>query len=205
MSKGTGITVNTAPFRASYANIFQSRMNTLSNKEEYSVTALFKKGADISALQKAAEAAIIERWGTDKTKWPKNLRSPFRKHEEREKDGVLPDGHEEGGTFVTFKTAASPRHPGPFVIDRDGRTRITVDDQHRIYSGCWLIANVTAGAYPKKGVTGIQPGVTFYLNGIQFVRDDDPLSGRPPVEKAFSPVEGFEESEGASSLFGELT
>ena len=206
--KTIGTTVNTPEFRASYVNVFAARMNTLSNKMEYSVTALFPKGAKITALEKACEAAVMQRWGSDKTKWPKNLRSPFRKQEEREKDGELPAGHEAGAVFVTFKTNENPRMPRPGVFDQRNK-RIEEVDQSKIYSGCWLVANVTAGAYPKKGVTGIAPGVTFYLNGVQLVRDDEPLSGRPSVEKSFAPIEGFESddaaSEGAGGLFNSLT
>ena len=206
MEKPASTTVNSPEFRASYVNVFQAKMNTLSNKMEYSVTALFKKGADLTPLMKACESAMIQRWGPDKSKWPANIRSPFRKQEERAKEGELPAGHEKGAIFCTFKTAENPRQPKPGVFDQRNK-KIEEVDQHRIYSGCWMIANVTAAAYPKKGVTGISPGVSFYLNGVQLVRDDDPISGRPQVEKAFAPIEGFEDTEeqGAGSLFNSLT
>lgn len=209
MTKGIGTTVNTPEFRGCYLTVFEPKLNTLNGKMQYSVTALFKKGQDLKAMQDAAQAACVQRWGSDKAKWPKNIRSPFRDQAEKEKEGELPAGHVAGAAFVTFSTNENPRSPKPAVFDQRNK-RIEPADCHRVTSGFWFIANVTAGCYPSKKDEGkgISPGVKFYLNGLQLVREDEPLSGRPNVEKAFAPVEGFSEdvaAEGAGGLFNSLT
>lgn len=212
-------TGNTPAFRASYTNLFEPKPNKLKPTKdhpegapEYSVTALFKPGEDLKKLETMVMAAIQERYGDDQSKWPKTpdgklaLRLPFRLQDEKKNDkGELPSGHAVGGIFCTFKTGANPKIPAPKVFDQRNQ-QITIADQTKVYSGCWLMANVTAGVYPKKGVNGIPPGVTFYLNGVQLVRDDDPISGRPNVEQAFAPIEGVEGSPAAATnLFGSLT
>lgn len=188
-------TVNTPPFRGSYLNLFTAKKNDLNGKMQFSAMALFKKGEKLTVLENAAKAAIQERWGDDPTKWPKGMRNPFRDQAEREKEGVMPDGHEAGAIFMTFSTDEKPGQPGPAIFDQANQ-RVTAADQTRVYSGCWLQANVTAAAYPSKNskVQNIKPGVAFYLNAVQLVKDDTPLGNRPNVENAFAPIEGAAEA-----------
>lgn len=212
------MTVNSPAFRASYINIFEPKPNQLKKtaahpdgEPQFSVTALFKKGEDLKVLQGAVMAAIQDRYGDDQSKWPKKpdgslaLRLPFRLQDEKEKEGVMPAGHEKGAVFCTFSTNVNPRIPPPKVYDQFAKP-IGISDQTKVYSGCWLIANVTAGVYPKKGVSGIAPGVKFYLNGAQLFKDDEPISGRPSVETAFAPVDGAGDGApmAATNLFGSL-
>lgn len=166
----------TPKFRASYANVFRPQKNNLNDKMEYSVVAIFPKGTDLAPLTAAVKAAAEEKWGTDKTKWPKNLRSPIRKNEEREKDGKLPDGYEPGGYFITLK---STQRPG--LVDGN---RQAIIDETGFYSGCWARAQVRPFAYLQKG----NAGVSFGLQNLQKMADGDPLSGRQRAEDAFEPV-----------------
>lgn len=164
-------TVMTPEFRVSYPNIFEPKLNELSGKMEYSLVALFTKGADLSALKKAAEAAIVEKWGADKTKWPKNLRSPFRDQGEKESDGYVP-----GAIFVTLK---SNQKPG--VVDANVQPII---DPSQIYAGCYGRATVRAYAYSNKG----NNGVAFGLQNFQKTRDGESLTGRLKPEQEFQPL-----------------
>lgn len=176
-------TVITPEFRVSYPNVFKAKMNTLSEKEEFSLVALFDADADLSELKKAAKDAIIKKWGADKDEWPENLKSPFRKQEERGKkvDGkkVLPNGYEEGGIFINLK---SKQRPG--VVAADGQTHIY--EETDFYAGCYARASIRAYAYDAKG----NRGVAFGLNNLQKVRDGDPLGGRMKAEDEFAPVKG---------------
>lgn len=186
--------VVTPEFRASFPNLLQPRLNDLNGKEEYSVMALFKKGEDLSALEAAAKAAIEKKWGTDKKKWPKNLRSPFRMQEEKEKEGAdgettLPDGMEEGAVFLNIK---SQKRPG--VVDQNVSP---VMDESKIYPGIWLRAEINAYPYDQKG----NKGVAFGLNHVQIVRDDEPLGNASTPESAFAPIEGAANNTDASELF----
>jgi hypothetical protein len=172
--------VNTPIFRVSYPNVFKPAFNKLNNKEEFSVVALFKKGEDLTKLKQAAQAAIEKKWGTDKTKWPKNLRSPFRDQAERAKDvdgkRILPAGHEEGAIFLNLK---SSQRPG--VVDQQVQAII---NESEFYSGCYAIASVNAYAYSQLG----NNGVSFGLGNLQKVKDGEPLGNRARPEADFAPI-----------------
>lgn len=177
----------TPEFRASYCRVFRPKLNDLNQKNEYSVVAIFGPKADLSPLLKAIGAAAAEKFGEDKSKWPKNLRNPVRKNEEREKDGKLPDGYEPGGHFITLK---SEQRPG--LVDENLQAII---DETKVYSGCYMRAQVRPFAYQQKG----NAGVSFGLQNLQFLRDGDPLSGRQKAEDAFEPVAGAAKAGGESS------
>lgn len=175
----------TPPFRASYPVLFQPRENKLNKQMEYSVVALFPKDAVLNELKVAATEAIEKKWGKDQTKWPTNLRSPFRDQGEKAKvdpatgKKVLPEGHEEGAKFLTLK---SKKRPGI----RDASNKIEIADETEVYAGCWVRALVNAYAYSHAG----NNGVSFELIGVQKVKDGESLSGRARPEDAFAPVEG---------------
>src|SRR6185312_14970499 len=190
--------VITPEFRVSYANVFQPKTNDLNGKKEYSVVAIFAKGADLSALKKAATDALAEKFGADKAKWPKPLRSPFRECRERWKneDGkqVIPAGYEEGdAVFISFKATEAYR---PGVVDQNVKDIIEPKD---FYSGCYSRASVRPFVYDNKG----NRGVSFGLNHVQKVRDGEPLGGTSRPTDDFKPVEGAASSGGAAdSVFG---
>lgn len=174
----------TPKFRASYANVFQAKKNDLSDKMEYSIVALFPKGADLSALKAAAAEAVKAKWGG---KPPKNLRSPFRTEKQ---DGSLPDGLEEGAIFMNFKSAQKPG-----LIDASNQDIL---DPVEFYSGCFARASVRAYVYDNKG----NSGVSFGLQNIQKLADGEPLGGvRVKASDEFEPVAGAVSSGDASGLF----
>ena len=175
--------VMTPNFRASYPKLFKAEVNKLSGKQEYSVVALFKKGEDLSALKKAAEACIIEKLGADKSKWPKNLRSPFRDQADKMKDGEMPEGHEEGAIFMNLKTQQKPG-----VVDQNVQPML---DESELYAGCVCRATVRPYYYDQAG----NRGVAFGLQNVQKVADGEPLGGsRASATAEFAPVEGVEEA-----------
>lgn len=170
--------VLTPQFRVSYAKVFRPEKNSLNDKMEYSLVAIFPPKADLTTLTKSITDAATEEWGADKAKWPKNLRNPIRKNEEREKDGKLPDGYEPGGHFITLK---STQRPG--LVDANLQAII---DETQFYSGCFARAQVRPFAYLQKG----NAGVSFGLQNLQKMADGDPLSGRQKAEDAFEAVAG---------------
>lgn len=180
----------TPEFRVSYPNVFKPKRNELNGKDEYSMVALFPKGADLKTLKEACQKAIVDKWGPDKAKWPNNLRTPFRLQEERAKDvdgkRILPAGHEEGAVFINLK---SSQRPG--IVDQNVQDIINESD---FYAGCWARASINAYAYDQKG----NRGVAFGLNNVQKTRDDDPLGNRAKPEQDFAPVE-MEQTEAAST------
>jgi hypothetical protein len=168
--------VTTPVFRVSFPSVFKPRKNDLNGKDEFSVMALFEKGANLDALKKAAEAAIIKKWGSDQSKWPKGMKTPFRDQAEKAKDGKLPDGMAEGAIFMTFKSTNRPT-----VVDQNLQEIL---EPSKFYAGCYARASIGAYAYDQKG----NRGVSFGLNHLQLVKDGEPLSGRPSVESAFTAV-----------------
>lgn len=170
----------TPEFRVSFPVVFQPKRNEMNGKDEYSVVALFSKADDLSKLRAAAMEALVTKFGADKTKWPRNLRSPFRDQAERAKNGALPEGYEEGAIFITLRTT---RQPG--LIDG---TRQKIIDPTAFYAGCFARASVSCFAYNTKG----NAGVSFGLNNIQKTKDGDPLSGRRKAEDEFEAIAGTE-------------
>lgn len=190
--------VITPEFRVSFPSLFTATLPKdaeAGQKPKFSVTMLFAKDADLTALKKAAEQAIIEKWGADKAKWPKNMRSPFRKQEEMtDKEGKMRDGCVEGAIFIRA-SANQDRKPG--VVGPNPKVKI--EDESEVYAGCYGRAQVRAFAYDTKG----NRGVSFGLQNFQKTRDGEPIGGRTRAEDAFEPVAGAEGSGGdADSVFG---
>jgi hypothetical protein len=196
-------TLLTPPFTVSYPKVFKKEVNKLSGKEEYSLLAVFEPGTDLTPLKKAMEAACAKKFGEDKSKWPKGIRSPIRKNEEKErideKTGKtsLPQGMKPGGFFITMKNEKEK----PGVFDRANQPIVDPAD---FYAGCIAHAVVNLSAYNKGGGAG----VSVYLQHVQKIKEGEPLGSRVKPENFFSPLEGAEEefsgSAGgadASSLF----
>lgn len=187
-------TVITPEFRASYAKVFRAEPNQLKKDKstgevikEYGCVALFAKGTDLTVLKNAAKAAAVEKWGT---KMPGSIYNPIRDQGEREKEGKLPDGYEAGAFFINM---TSRQRPG--LVDAN---RQAILDETDFYSGCYARAQVVAKAYGGPG-TGFNPGVAFYLQNVQKLRDGDPLSGRQKAEDAFEAVAGAGSTAGADA------
>lgn len=182
--------VMTPVFRVSYPNVFKARRNDLSGKDEFSLVALFPKGCDLTALKQAALKTIEEKWGADKSKHPKNIRSPFRDQGERKTEKGMPAGYEEGAIFLNLKSAQRPGLVNAKVED--------IIDESEFYAGCWARATVSVYAYDQAG----NRGVAFGLGNIQKVKDGDSLSGRPTPQSDFAAVEETAtEGKDSTSLF----
>lgn len=181
----------TPEFRVSYPKVFKAERNDLSGKDEFSLVALFPKGANLSALKAAAKAACEKKWGTDPKKWPKNMRDPFRDQADRAKtddDGneYLPDGYVEGAFYVNLK---SQKRPG--LVDAKVQDII---DEADFYGGCFARAQVNAYAYLQKG----NAGVAFGLNHIQKTKDGDSFGSAPRSAASVFEAVGDEGSSGGS-------
>jgi hypothetical protein len=184
-----GKNVITPEFRASYPNLIEPRKNDLNGKMEYSVVAVFAPGADLSALNKSIADLLTEKFGADKAKWPKPMRNPIRKNEEKEKDGKLPEGYEAGGHFITLKAT---QRPG--LVDSNVQPII---DATQFFAGCYARAQVNPYYYEQKG----NRGVSFGLNNVQKLRDGPALGNRMKAEDAFEPVAEAAGAAGGDSIF----
>jgi hypothetical protein len=186
----------TPEFRAAFISVFKATAGKNAdgtvNKPKFSIRACFPPTAKLDALKKEAEAAAKDKWGD---KIPKTLRSPFRTNEELENPIV---GIGDDWVVMTF-SANEDRRPG--IVD--AKLQDIIDDSD-VYSGAWYRAQVRAFAYENAG----NKGVSFGLQNVQKLRDDDPIgSGRIPASKAFEPVDvpaGATGGSGktATSIFG---
>ena len=185
----------TPEFRAAFISVFRAtsmkNADGSVNKPKFSIRAAFPPTAKLDALKKEAEMAAREKWGD---KIPKTLRSPFRTNEELENPIV---GIGDDWIIMSF-SANEDRRPG--IVD--SKLQDIIDDSD-VYSGAWYRAQVRAFAYENAG----NKGVSFGLQNVQKLRDDDPLgNGRIPASKAFEPVDVPAAAGGgaktATSIFG---
>lgn len=173
----------TPEFRVSFPAVFKPK--AFENQEaKYSLVMLFDSDTDLKPLKRAAMNAIVEKWGADKAKWPKNLRMPFRDGDEKEFEGY------KGKTFVS---ASSKTRPG--LVDAKVQPIIT---EEQFYAGCWARAEVIAFAYDTMG----NKGVSFSLQNIQKLRDDTAFSGKRKAEDVFDAVDDGSDDEENYGAFG---
>lgn len=155
--------------RVSYPSLYKPNKADDTGKENFQVTLLFDKGADLQLLKDAANKAMTEKWGA---KLPKGIRSPFRDGDEKDQPEY------QGKTFVTFKTSIE-RKPG--VVGPDAQPL----DPSQMYAGCH--ARVSFGAFAWEHKTG-GVGVSFSLNNVQKMRDDTRFDGRTDAEDDFEAI-----------------
>lgn len=178
----------TPDFRAAYCGLFRASApkDNPNGAKKYSVRALFPANTDLSALKQAAAQAASEKWGNN---IPKALRSPFRTNGEI--DNPI-EGIPEDWIVMTF-SANEDRRPG--IVDANLQDII---DEKECYSGAWYRAQVRPYAYENAG----NKGVSFGLQNIQKLRDDEPLgAGNRPANKVFTAVSGGDAPKNAGNLF----
>lgn len=182
MQTASNTKVVTGRARASYANVFNARLNELNGKEEYSLTVLIpKEDKETSAKLKAAmEAAIANKWPN---KPPAGLQKPVH-----DGDGEKPNGGEYGeecrGHWVL--NVKSNKRPG--IIDANMNDVI---DPNEFVSGDYCRVSLGAYAYDN-----LRKGVSFGLNNIQVLAKGDPLGGtRSRPQDDFQPVSAVVEDD----------
>lgn len=170
------------PARLSYPSLFEkSKPRGNITEQKFSATLLFPVGAPLAILEEAVNHTAIQEFGS---KWKSlGLRLPFR--EQGEKVGKA--GYEKGAKFITCK---SDQRPG--IIGRDGKE---ITEPSLVYPGCWVIASVRPFPY-----TSPSKGISFGLQNIMKVADDDPF-GSQPAEATDEFAEILDSSGDAESLF----
>ena len=170
--------VVTGEVRGSYVNVFSTRLNDLSGKEEYSMMILIPKEdkETVADLKKAIKAAVDDKWGS---KRPANLRNPLR---DGDSESDLPDTVEAGEEPYAghyFMNLKSSQKPG--IVDVNVQPVI---DEGDFRSGDFCRVSINAYAYDQKG----NKGVAFGLNNIQVLRKGLPLGGVSRPENDFDVV-----------------
>jgi hypothetical protein len=169
--------------RLSYPSVFEKAKSLEEGKEgKYEATLYISKSIDISAIRKLVEEIGKKAFGDEYL-----TKSKFKKPilDGDELDDVNGKGH------WVIRTRTGKR---PVVCDKN---RQEILDKEEIYGGVWARLNVTPGSYDLP----TSKGVTFYLNAVQKVKDDEPFGGgRVTAEDAFADM-AIEEPQGVEENF----
>ena len=174
----------TVPFRLAFPEVFTPKAATEGGAEKFSITMLFPKdgsalipampGNGILELRKLALAAVKDKWGEDKTKWPASFKtldfktyvSPNGKDGWPIRDGDLVEW--DGFPDQFFARATSRFAPG--LVNQKLQPIL---DKSAVYGGLICRAQINAYAYDTNG----NKGVTFGLNNLQILKDDGTIFG----------------------------
>lgn len=176
--------VTTSEFRLSHPHLLKpSKIKNTDNPPTYSMEMFFdKKTTRMEVLNTALKTAATEKWGPDKAKWPKVLLSPIQ-------DGDKPMGQKQemrpecAGCWVV-KASSNAEYAPPHIVGPDPKIKLTSEAE--IYAGCYARAFLKAFAYDKAGKTGVK----FVVDGVQKLRDGQPLGGKRAATDMFGVVEG---------------
>lgn len=165
--KATVRKVVTPEFRVSFPSVFEPRKKRYEDSgkevENYELSLLFAKDADLSKLKEAAKLAAQDEWGSN---LPKKLESPFKDAGDYEYEG-----YEAGMVLIRTNTKNKPG-----VVDQNLQPIL---DASEFYAGCYARASIVAVAYEHKNKDGAvqKRGVKFYLNNVQKLRDGERFGG----------------------------
>ena len=197
--------VTAEPVRLSFPALFEPKPVAKSKPDEkkYMATMLLPPDFDMKPFHLAMRAAMESKFGKVIKLPAKN--NPIKDCEEKEDLA----GYQPGWHFVNVKSNFKPD-----VVDRGAQP---IMDQDRIFAGCWVRMHINCYAWSNE-LGG--KGVSFGLNAVQLIREDERLDGRKSAADVFDPVEpdddiffdagddaddsgfGSDESD-ASDLFGE--
>ncbi len=161
--------IRTCPVRLSFPSLFEKR-SFEGSEPKYSTVLLFPKGADLTLLREAAKHTAVEQFGNKAAGM--NLHNPFRDQGEKSLAG-----YEQGGVFMTV---SSKNRPG--IVGPDGKP---IYDEEDVYAGCWALVTIRPFGFDAK----VKKGVSFGLQNVQKIADDDPFIGGASAEEEFEPVD----------------
>jgi len=165
--KKTDRRIITPPFRAAFPKLFTPEKRSENDpKLYYGLEAIFAPDEDLSKLKALAKQVAMEHWNR---KPPRKLESPFKSGDEhnadREDQGKEPREELKGCTFMRFHTTAKPE-----VVDKKKQF---ITDESEVYSGCCMRASVYCHPYDNKTDPQKGNGITFMLNNVQKLKDDE--------------------------------
>ena len=155
--------VTTPEAIASFPNLFEAS-GFPGTEPKYSITLLWEKEEDLSALKAACEAAAEKKWGD---KRPANIQFPMKNGDEKlDKEGNVRSEY-AGRKYLVAKSKQSDP---PKVVDLSLQPFL---DATEIYGGCKVRAAISFFAWSFGG----QHGISAYLGNIQKTQDSEPFGG----------------------------
>lgn len=183
----SGLTISklTPEFRVSFPKVFEAELNTLSNKLEYKLVAMFDKQAQASKEFKELKDAIVkclsDEYGADRTKWPKKLKLPLHDGNEKYDEDPVKYAAYKDVIYCNLKSKDKP-------IIRTPNNKDYITDPNKFYGGCYARASVNIKGFKHPAVKPISHGVSMFLNGLMKTRDGEAFGGRVNVEAQFESV-----------------
>lgn len=168
------------PFRLSFAHLLVAQTDETTGRISYNLNMLYPPDTDMAPFKKALTAAMVKKFGPDRSKWPNIKRKPsdvIRDAGAYNQDRVLNkkqplEGYEPNWKFVRASAIEKnkPHIVGP-VRGADGKFPV-ITDERDLYPGRWARATLEAYYYPKQG-----GGVTFSVGNVQLLKHDKALGG----------------------------
>ena len=155
--------------RASYAHVWEK--SEMPNGDwKYSISLIIPKDdPDIPKIKACIEQAGINKFGSDKTKWPKPFWNPLRDGDEERVEKAYANSY--------FLSPKSDRTVG--VVGPDAKP---IMDQDEFYSGCYCRASINYYGFDNAGKKGVGVG----LNNVMKIGDSERLDGKIAAEDEFS-------------------
>ena len=171
-------TITTGEVRLSYVNVFEAITRAGSTEAKFSTTILVPKTD--RTTKAAIDAAIIAAIETGVTKCWNGVKPPQPSICVHDGDGVRPsDGQPYGAECKGHWVFTASNKNAPFVVDASVQPIL---NRQEIYSGIWGRASISFFPYNSNG----KKGIGCSLNGIQKLRDGEPLVDRVSADEAFS-------------------
>lgn len=172
----------TPQFRGSYANLTEARKFG-QGKPKFSILGVFAEDDDfVAKMQKAEKRVAMEKWG----KVPKKMKSAIKFPDDRDDE----EGSQfEGTVTVSF---ANLERPGAVQRDSDGDL-VEIIDPKELYSGAWYRASVRPYAWEYSETNS--KGVSWSLDNIMKIRDDEAFTSATTAEEDFSNIVDDDEEE----------
>jgi Protein of unknown function (DUF2815) len=188
--------VLTPEFRMSYPHVLEPKAPDPKkpNEKIYGVEMLFRisetpnsakrgeKIVDISPLKTAAMEAVKAKWGAEQARWPADLKEKLQKLFKCGDIGKNAGKDGYGVGIIYVRATRKEEFGAPIVIDQ---LVAPVTDKNAVYGGMYAHAKIHAFAWSHP--TGGN-GVSFTLDMLQLIRDDEPFGNRMGAEDVFEAI-----------------
>lgn len=138
-------------------------------KGKFRLSLLFPEGADLSVLSELAKSTAIAKWQDKalKMELKKPIKSQGRVNQNGDKMSDKYDGFVDGAFYFDVSSKFAP-----VIKAANGVDNLPLDGDV-VYSGMWVRATVNCYPYDTDG----NRGVSFGLQSLQKIADDEKLSG----------------------------
>lgn len=162
-----------------WARLFEAEAMEEGNDPSYSCAILFKEGANIKSIRKAIDAAKKDQWGG---KPPRKLNICLIDDDREIEDLAEEYEYIEPGDVI-LKLRRYEKYGQPQLWDQNVEA---IESPTEMYAGCEVVADVEFFGWERK----TSAGVSCRVNGLQKVREGEPLGGgKANTKNSFESVE----------------